>query len=716
MQSINNHSSKIAIISGFSLVLVLLTAVVVLAIVSISFNSSKISTVVDEQKEVSHVFVMRDAAHKRALMLYRMASVDDPFDRDEIYLQFKDKAETFIKSRDLLLEKIREHNEIAAWEQAKPFVIQGSRVQNQVVNLILDEEIDKAHDLLKEQVIPTQDMVMLGLTKMLDAKKTIINNDLHHAQMSNKTFLVAIITLGGIALLVGLSIAVFVTKHNSKNEFALLEQQKLAKSANEAKSSFLANMSHEIRTPLTAIIGFSEVLKDAELSEAEHKRNINTIIRNSRHLQQVINDVLDLSKIESGQIEIERIPISPIQLILEVESIVGVRAKEKGLEFKIDYQFPMPEIIYSDPLRLKQIIINLCGNAIKFTHEGKIGINLKYNANNNSMEFAVADTGIGINENVFTQIFNPFSQADSSTTRKYGGTGLGLHISKQLAEHLHGNLRFESELDHGSTFTLTVSAGDLSEVGMVSTIQEYHSKNLPQNEEISIKPLKGKILLVEDNLDNQQLISMYIKKTNADLKIVNNGELAVKEGLAREYDLVLMDMHMPVMDGMEAITLLRKAGYVKPIVALTANALMSEQMKFLDAGADDYLVKPINLARFYDVLNQHLASDESCAYPSVKVKFEDNPEYLRLVSLFLEGLPKRLEELNVAIRNGDLAKIKFVTHTLKGMGGGFGFPEITELATAINELAKQEYTEAIPKIMSELKGTCANIISNHQAA
>lgn len=712
-----NRSSKIVIISGFALVLVLLCAVSSLAMFSITENSRSLLDIVSEQSEVADVFAMRDAAHKRALMLYRMAAMDDPFERDEVYLQFKEQATVFIEARDRLLSNLYESNEVAAWNQVKPLAIKGGMVQNQATELILDGHIEQAHEMLLTEVMPTQDEVMAGMTRMLATQNAIIASELGSAQSNNQRFLILIAILGGAALVVGAVVAGYVTRHTTLTERDLVEQQRLAEEANKAKSDFLANMSHEIRTPLTAIIGFSESLLDEDFDPQERTKVTETIIRNGKHLQQVINDILDLSKIEAGQLEIESITTSPFTILAEIDSLLGMKARDRGLVFKINYHFPLPNKIVTDPTRLKQILINLCGNAIKFTHAGKVEVDVSFDDRDEQMHIKVKDTGIGMTPDEMARLFNPFSQADSTTTRKYGGTGLGLSISRKLAKRLGGDLICESAKGQGSTFILSIAAKTQNETVFVTALSQIGGSRDEQNQQVLIKPLQGHILLAEDSPDNQQLIAMYIRRTGATLSIVENGQQAVEEGLAGDFDLVLMDMQMPVMDGVEAITMLRAAGYGGPIVSLTANAMMSDREKCLSAGADDYLVKPINLQHFFEILNAYLREPEKIsAEKSWQADLENDPEYRALVERFLGNLPDMVTELMESVRGQQWDAVLAISHKLKGMGGNFGFPQITALAGQINTLAKTAELDRIAVLSTELEQLQQHILNQRKTA
>lgn len=383
---------------------------------------------------------------------------------------------------------------------------------------------------------------------------------------------------------------------------SMSKSQHDSQKADYLKSQFLANMSHEIRTPLTAIIGFSESLYQNEKSK-DTKSSLERIIRNGKHLHQLINDILDLSKIEANQLTIESIKVAVPSLMFEIDSLMAEKATNKGLKFNVLFNYPLPEFIISDPTRLKQILINLCSNAIKFTDAGKVELKVFYVEENNSLHFSVQDNGIGMNDKQIDGLFTPFKQADDSTTRKYGGTGLGLYISKLLSEKLGGDITVSSREDVGSLFEVSITAGDFGKNWVYS---EKDILSTPNTSKVLIPRLSGNILLAEDNVDNQHLISFFIEKTGASVDVADNGKVAVEKALQGEYELILMDMQMPVMGGIEAIKKIREANCTTPVAMLTANAMKEDIQKSEEAGANSFLTKPINQNTFYATLLQYL--------------------------------------------------------------------------------------------------------------
>ncbi len=398
-----------------------------------------------------------------------------------------------------------------------------------------------------------------------------------------------------------------------KTEKLIRLQTERLSAMNKAKSEFLANMSHEIRTPMTAILGYSEVLREGN-SDPNQVEALETILRNGNHLLEIINDILDLSKIESGKLEVENINISPVQMVKDVAALMKVRAVPKGLTLDVEVRGPVPETIHSDPTRLRQILVNLTGNAIKFTESGGVKIVLELlhgHPLTPELRFEVIDTGVGLTQEQVAKLFKPFAQADTSTTRRFGGTGLGLAICHRLTEMLGGKLGVKSIPGAGSTFRFTIATGDLSGVKL---LEKTELSNAPQDVKTKCPlPKPGAVpchvLLAEDGPDNQKLIKFLLKKAGMKVTVVDNGELALNTALKAQsggepFDVILMDMQMPVMDGYTAARKLRAAQYQRPIIALTAHAMKTDRIKCLEAGCDEYTTKPIKREELLSLISQ----------------------------------------------------------------------------------------------------------------
>ncbi len=384
----------------------------------------------------------------------------------------------------------------------------------------------------------------------------------------------------------------------------LQEALSAADRACRAKSDFLANMSHEIRTPMTAVMGYADLLLDPALAPVERAAHVQTIRRQSEHLLGIINDILDISKIEAGAMCVEHISTDPIQTCEDVLSLMRVRASQKSLTLRAEYAWPVPGIIPSDPVRLRQILVNLVGNAVKFTASGSVILRLTFDAAARRIRFEVVDSGIGMNPDQLAQLFKPFTQADGTMTRRFGGTGLGLAISKRLANILGGDLNAVSEQGRGSTFTLELETGPIEPSVMRSSLDSRPAAAATEpaipTAPASSVPLK--VLLAEDSADNQRLIAFHLRRAGHTAEVVDNGKDAVERAAAAQasgspYDVVLMDMQMPEMDGYTAASELRARGYARPIIALTAHAMSGDRERCIQSGCDDHLTKPIDPAK-----------------------------------------------------------------------------------------------------------------------
>jgi len=380
---------------------------------------------------------------------------------------------------------------------------------------------------------------------------------------------------------------------------------------------------------MTAILGYTELLLE-ELQKSgasrEHLEALETIQRNGNYLLKLINDILDLSKIEAGQLKVEPQSLNLPELLEDVIKLMRVRAEAKALPLVLEFAGPIPKLIRSDPVRLRQILINLVGNAIKFTEEGEVRLRVRLAGEQEQSQklcIDVIDTGIGIERDKLEHIFEPFSQGDSSTTRKYGGTGLGLTISRRLAQCLGGDITVVSAPGKGSVFTVTIDPGPIDECvePNQSAMIKSGAASVEAKENPSAIRLDARILLAEDAPDNQRLISFILKKAGATVTVVKDGRAAVEAAMkawenGEPFELILMDMQMPEMDGYQATRYLRDRGYSGKIVALTAHALPEDVTKALDAGCDAYLTKPIRRETFCKSLSKILAQSAPDVGPS----------------------------------------------------------------------------------------------------
>ncbi len=455
------------------------------------------------------------------------------------------------------------------------------------------------------------------------------------------------------------------------------------RAATAAKSRFLASVSHEIRTPLGALLGFADLLLDPNLAEADRLNYAHVIRRNGEHLLELIDDILDLSKLEAGKLSVERLETSLAAVLSDVASLMRVRAHEKGLAFEVALETELPSELRTDPTRLRQVLLNLVGNAIKFTARGSVRLAARRDGETISLE--VSDTGIGMTEAQLAGLFRPFEQADPSMSRRFGGTGLGLAISKPLVEALGGAVSARSEPGRGSTFRVILPADVPEGARSLRSLAEA-PQELPESGTGRIPArLAGTVLLAEDGLDNQLLVSTILRRRGLQVVVVGDGAAAVEHALGAAaggtpFDVVLMDMQLPALDGYAATAALRAQGYRGAVVALTAHALPGEREKCLAAGCDEYLSKPVQRGTLLEAVMRFLGPKGAPAAPLVST-FHADPELAGVVDRFVGGLPARVDELRAA--SADREALRALAHQLKGSAGGYGFAAISEAAARL---------------------------------
>jgi CheY-like chemotaxis protein/HPt (histidine-containing phosphotransfer) domain-containing protein len=464
-------------------------------------------------------------------------------------------------------------------------------------------------------------------------------------------------------------------------------------------------MSHEIRTPLNGILGFTEVLlRDRGQTPADQQHEyLRTIRKSGQHLLALINDILDISKIEADQINVESIPCCPQQIIAEAVSVLRVGAMEKGIGLDYRWEGAIPKVIHTDPYRFKQLLLNLVGNAIKFTHQGAVLIvaRIDRSADNPALVVEVSDTGIGIPLEKLSLIFQPFVQADDSVTRRYGGTGLGLAIGRKIAIALGGDLTASSVVGEGSTFTVRIAAGDLSATDEFVAPSRFAGADV-RDHTSSTCDLNGlDVLVVDDGETNRKLIRLLVERSGAKVRTAENGQMALDLAGGAVFDVILMDMQMPVMDGYTATTTLRERGFAGPIIALTAHAMKGDRQKCEEAGCSGYLTKPIDAEQLLKALAECKAAGRSARRTDrvrspmagdvqpIRSQLPTHDDELRaIVSEFLDTLDDKLSAMQTAWDQADCDELAQLAHWLKGAGGTVGFGCFTDPATKLETLAK----------------------------
>ncbi len=495
-----------------------------------------------------------------------------------------------------------------------------------------------------------------------------------------------------------------------------LHNKDMALAESRAKSLFLANMSHEIRTPMTAILGYAESLHQFGIDDRQQQREaLEAIYRNSKHLLNIINDILDLSKIEADKLEVESLLFSPVSMLQEVEQLMSIQAKEKGIHLQFINEYPLPEQICSDPTRLKQVLFNLLSNAIRFTENGRVTVRTQCDFDKDLLIFIVTDNGIGLTREQIKHIFQPYVQAEKSTARQYGGTGLGLMIAKRLVNLMGGKIGVTSIVDKGAVFKFTIQTGSLESIRRLTSDAQTSSVHFNSLNEIP--KLSGKVLLVEDIEDNQKLISMYLRQTGLTIDIAVNGLEGLNKATKYNYNLILMDMQMPVMDGLEATRRLREENYNGTIIALTANVLKNETDIYLKAGCNAILSKPIVINEFYATVKQWLKplETEQTVKKAVQSPAANQSDmFQKLVQQFLLSLETELNNIEAFIENEDWQECQKVIHNIKGRGGSFGFDEITEMATQLDDLLKNGQNSDFKEQFMNFNKHCQSIIKSRK--
>ncbi len=460
---------------------------------------------------------------------------------------------------------------------------------------------------------------------------------------------------------------------------------------NRAKDDFLASMSHELRTPLTTIIGNSEFLAE-RLQDGEDREILHSIELAGRNQLALVNDILDMSKIESGKFTIDEMPYDLSQLMRDLQHMLSVRARDAGLEFLVTQHHQDPHLLVGDVARIGQILINLVGNAIKFTEEGRV--ELSSDVVGNYLVFKVEDSGIGMSPEKIDGLFRRFEQTDHSISRRFGGSGLGLYISENLAELMGGSIDCSSAEGRGSIFTLMLpySPSDI-EISQGGSNEEK-SAHLSLLEQ----PLQGRVLVAEDTLELQLLERRILESMGLEVTTAENGEEAVRAVARNHFDLIMMDMQMPVMDGIQATRTLRRQGCKIPIIALTANVLQKHRDAFNQAGCNGFLGKPIDRQELRELLNHYLQPTAAAGQPQ---QMEEEVD-VELMSIFLDSSRNNRDQLREALQQQAWERVRSVAHTIKGSAASFGYPALSRQAEEIQFTIDEGKLEGIAERVERL--------------
>lgn len=611
----------------------------------------------------------------------------------ELIDEFRYLIKSKIDFEDSIINEYQSHGEVAAIELIKTG--QGFRLMKSIIfleNLISDKLSDNSIKMMK------------------------INKDSILKTQSRN--IIAIVVLSVFAIIYILLSFRDINIKNKLEDDLIIARNKSIKSA-ELKEQFMANMSHEIRTPMNAILGFTNLLEKTSLNKTQSEY-ISAIKLSGSNLLNIINDILDFSKIESDRLRLENISFSIPSLMDSLELMFAEKAKEKNLTLTFNVDEKIPKLVAGDPVRLTQIMVNLIGNAIKFTHKGNIDISsIMKNMQNNmvTIVYKVKDTGIGIQRAQQDEIFERFSQGSANTTRQYGGTGLGLAIVKKLVELQEGSIQLKSKIGEGSEFTIEIKY-------QLSSEKEHKSFN-----GMSISPTnhftyKPRLLLVEDNLHNQKYESVILKEMGLEVDIAENGQLAIEMLQKKKYHLVIMDIQMPIMDGYKASTKIRQELQSDiPIIAMTAHVLDGEREKCLSFGMNDYISKPFKEIELFELINKYIGTnlngtnDNNLKEPEKKEETKDsivkldelnslakgNQDFVKdMIEIFLNQTPADMKQIETAIKNNNAEQASAIAHKMKTSVGFIGLkPLLDESLIKIESLGKKK--EGIDEISKEFK-------------
>jgi PAS domain S-box-containing protein len=575
-------------------------------------------------------------------------------------------------------------------------------------------DADERH--VPAETLPWRDAISDGLAQR---NRTVY---LRNAQGTRRTFRVNCTPILGAGakdtpVLVSLD---DVTEIEEK-EIELEAARHKAESANQLKSDFLANMSHEIRTPMNAILGFTELLRRGGPRKGQDlRRHLDTIHSSGTHLLGLINDILDLSKVEAGRIEVERIECSPLSVLREVTHVLAIKAQEKGIALTLEFSGPIPARVLSDPARMRQILTNLIGNAIKFTQQGAVRVTPRLHAAQADalLIIDVADSGIGIAPEKVEAIFDPFTQAESSTTRRFGGTGLGLTISRQFARALGGDISVKSTPGAGSVFSISIATGPLAGVAMLGREAFDAAEAGPAAGAGTTSAWQFPaldVLVVDDGAANRELVRLVLEECGLRVTEADNGQAALERIAGGTFAAILMDVQMPVMDGFTATRRLRASGCTLPVIALTAHAMKGFEQEIEAAGFSGYLTKPIDIDRMLDDLAKRLggrrrAADALAPAPlpcagagePIVSRLVHHPRLRRVVIAFGAQLEAKLSAMDEACARGDLAALAELAHWLKGSGGTVGYDAFFEPSRLLEEMARSGDAAGIADRIAEL--------------
>lgn len=634
-------------------------------------------------KKIGHQVVYAGCLHTLAKIFFHQGDIE----RARINVELSDTIAKKMGFQRLINENIGLMSLIYALE-GKTIQALNAQLSYQKAALKLSNE------MLDEQVAQFESDQLIQQISGLEQRKVLQQLELTKEQQQHQFILL------GVAFLLMVLFLIYrrylenrltrdlENRVNKRTEALVFFTQEL-ENANTFKNQFLANMSHEIRTPLTAVIGQSEAIIYGDFDDISLVKEVEVIHNNSLHLLQLINDILDLSKIEANKFELENRQQNLHEIVDSLNDILTKQAQRKNLSFTITDSLPSPFIINVDGLRLKQILINICSNAIKFTSEGWVTLDIAII--NNTLLFTVTDTGIGMDEEQQAKIFNSFTQADNSINRRFSGSGLGLFLSDQLAKMMLGQITVTSEINQGSTFVFKLPFGEYS-----STSVNIDSPLRLSHVSYDKKRYSGKILLAEDHDDNRRLITRLLTGLGLEVLSASNGQEAVELFVKHNPALTLLDIQMPVMNGLQALQKLRELGFTLPIYALTANVMSHEIIDFLALGFDGYLKKPIERDMFLATIDQYYP--EQIAAKKEQDTTLNDFDITDIRQSFIVNLSQDKRDILQYSDNKDNDSLARAAHKIAGAATMFGFVELSQSALELEQVIKLEEIDVVEEL------------------
>lgn len=712
-------NTKYILTGGFVSVIVLLLSLINYTLDFTNFATQHVSEIQQDDERVELVTEMLLITHERTNLVYDMSYTVDPFERDEKFIRFREIGSQFL-NKITLLEKYALYDfETQYWGEIRPLLSEGGGLRNKAIEKIVEGKFADARKIIVDDLLPVQHKVTMRISQLLEQLQSVKKIEQSEVVQMTRSHYDSITNLAFFAVTLSLFVAAFVVQLIARFEKNLIVEREKAQLANKQKSQFLASMSHEIRTPLTSILGFTDYIKDSSELPDAFRQPLNTIHQSGKHLLELIRNVLDLSKIESNKLEVSPRKCSAVEIVEGISSQFEKSACDRGVQLITSFDFPFPKNVFTDPVRFRQVLLNLVGNAIKFSKPGTVHINASFDAKNEMMLVKVADNGQGICEdcdrsgNKSTEdcreksavLFQPYLQNHTDARNIENGTGLGLFISNQIANKLGGELRCECFPSRaGATFFLSLPTGKVDQ--MLQSVAEFDAKTQEQSTNSTM--LDGRVLIVEDNDDLAGLLRLLLTQIGIKSDRVIDGEKAVSQAFNESYDAILMDKQMKNMDGVTATKLIREKGFEKAIIALSADVVKDNIKIFKEAGATDFIGKPFSSQTLYKRLSKYLPAKEKVSKSTFQNRSKAQ-QFRSLLEIYLKALGEKIEQMSSAIQSHHLDEIARIAHNIKGQGTSFGYPEITTLGREIESTLKKNDIDSTGSKIDQLKAFFENI-------